>query len=400
MSYTDLPIRNLKASPIKTIAMIFLTFILAFCVFSGSIVIMSLQNGLGRLEDRLGADVVVIPNSAKRKIDPNFMLLNGTPGYFYMPKQNFDMITHIEGVDKISSQIFLASLSASCCSVPVQIIGFDPDTDFIIQPWIKKSYGKPLGYGDVVVGAMVNADVGDEIQFYNQKCKIVAKLESTGTGFDTAVYTNAETIHMLIDASIQMGLNPVFQGKAEDVISSIYIKVKDGYDITKVSNDINLRVRKVKAIPAKSMLSGIAGSLSAVSKSIEFLIYAVWLMVFIILVIAFSLPIGSRKKEFAVLRMIGISRRKLAEIIMKESSIISVVGGVVGIAAGLIFVIPFSGLIESYLKLPFLIPDIKTICILAFATFITVFAIGVIASAYSAFRLSRVDTASILRGGN
>lgn len=400
MSYTNLPLRNLKSTPLKTAAMIFLTFILSFCLFSGSIVIMSLQNGIGRLEDRLGADVVVIPNSAKRKIDPNFMLLNGTPGYFYMPKQNFDMISHIEGVDKISAQTFLASLSASCCSVPVQIIGFDQKTDFIIQPWIKKSYGKPLGYGDVVVGASVNADVGDTIQFYNQQCKIVAKLESTGTGFDTAVYTNAETINMLIDASIQMGLNPVFQGKAEDVISSIYIKVKDGYDITKVSNDINLRIRRVKAIPAKSMLSGIAGSLSAVSQSIEFLIYAVWIMVFIILIIAFSLPIGSRKKEFAVLRILGISRKKLAKIILKESAIISMIGGIIGLAAGSIFIIPFSGLIESSLKLPFLIPDFQIIVALSIAIFVTVFAIGAIASAYSAFRLSRVDTASILRGGN
>ena len=148
------------------------------------------------------------------------------------------------------------------------------------------------------------------------------------------------------------------------------------------------------------MLSGIAGSLSAVSKSIKFLTYAVWFMVFIILIIAFSLPIGSRKKEFAVLRMLGISRRNLAQIIMKESAVISIIGAISGIAAGYIFVIPFSGLIESSLNLPFLIPDFAMIGSLSILTFITVLAVGVLASAYSAFRLSRVDTASILRGGN
>ncbi len=68
MSYTNLPIKNLKSAPLKTAAMIFLTFLLAFCVFTGSIVIMSLQNGIERLEDRLGADIVVIPNSAKEKL--------------------------------------------------------------------------------------------------------------------------------------------------------------------------------------------------------------------------------------------------------------------------------------------------------------------------------------------
>ena len=85
---------------------------------------------------------------------------------------------------------------------------------------------------------------------------------------------------------------------------------------------------------------------------------------------------------------------------MKESAVISIIGAISGIAAGYIFVIPFSGLIESSLNLPFLIPDFAMIGILSILTFITVLAVGVLASAYSAFRLSRVDTASILRGGN
>lgn len=94
-----------------------------------------------------------------------------------------------------------------------------------------------------------------------------------------------------------MGLNPLFEGDVENVISSVYIKVKDGYDIKKVTENINLRVRRVKAVQMKDMLSEIAGSLSGISKTITLLFAAVWVMVFIVLVVSFSVLVGERKKN-------------------------------------------------------------------------------------------------------
>lgn len=55
---------------------------LSFVIFAGSMTVVSLQNGLGTLENRLGADIIVVPNTAKRKVDPKTMILDGTPGYF------------------------------------------------------------------------------------------------------------------------------------------------------------------------------------------------------------------------------------------------------------------------------------------------------------------------------
>ena len=138
MDLNRLPWRNLSHRPLRTAALLVLTFFLSFVIFAGSMAVVSLQNGLETLENRLGADIIVVPNTAKRKVDPKTMILDGTPGYFYMEREKMVLISHIEGVEKVSPQIFLASLSASCCSVPVQIIGFEPETDFIIQPWIAK----------------------------------------------------------------------------------------------------------------------------------------------------------------------------------------------------------------------------------------------------------------------
>lgn len=400
MNLKKLPRRNLAHKPLRTAALLALTFFLSFVIFAGSIVVLSLQNGLEKLEGRLGADIIVVPNAAKRKIDPKTVLLDGTPGYFYMERDKMNLIAHIEGVEKVSSQIFLASLSASCCSVPVQIIGFEPETDFLIQPWIRESYRKELEHGDIVVGSAVNANVGDTIKFYNKNCRIVAKLATTGTGLDTAVYTKADTIRTLIDAAVKMGLDTVFEGDVKDIISSVYIKVKEGYDIEKVKDNINLRIRRVKAIQTKDMLSDIAGSLAGISRTIMLLFMAIWLMAFMILAVSFSVLVGERKKEFAVLRVMGASRNMLARILLKESFLLSVFGGAAGILMGLLIVISFGGLIETGLNLPFLVPGIKEIGLLAFGTMAVLSMSGPLASVYAVFRLSCADPATILREGD
>ena len=55
---------------------------------------------------------------------------------------------------------------------------------------------------------------------------------------------------------------------------------------------------RVKAVQMKDMLSEIAGSLSGISKNDHpFFFAAVWVMVFIVLVVSFSVLVGERKKR-------------------------------------------------------------------------------------------------------
>lgn len=82
MDLNRLPWRNLSRRPLRTAALLVLTFFLSFVIFAGSMTVVSLQNGLETLENRLGADIIVVPNTAKRKVDPKTMILDGTPGYF------------------------------------------------------------------------------------------------------------------------------------------------------------------------------------------------------------------------------------------------------------------------------------------------------------------------------
>ena len=400
MNVRDLPLKNLLRKPGRTCALVVLTALLALSVFGGSLVVMSLQRGLESLESRLGADIIVVPSSAQSKVSFQNMLLQGTTGAFYMDSSNLDRVLEVEGVEKAAPQIFLASLKADCCSAKVQVIGFDPETDFFVQPWIEQSYSRELGDLDVVVGSKVEAEVGEIIRIYEERCKVVGRLASTGTGLDTAVYCNMDTMNTLLKAAEAKGITHKVTSDSDDQISAIYVKVKEGYDIGQVNSKIQGHTRKASAVRTKSMITDVSSSLAGISSTITTLIAVVWVLALVILLIAFIMIVNERKREFAVLRLLGTSRKMLGGMILKETALCSLAGGLLGvaIAAGVVF--PFTTLIETSLGLPYLAPALSSVFTLAVITLAATVLIGSLASSYASFRLSRVDPGTVLREGN
>lgn len=391
--------RNLSRKPVRTAALILLAAFLSFSVFAGSMIVLSLQNGLESYESRLGADIVVVPYEARSHGTLESILLQGIPGYFYMDETYLDQVRAISGVESASPQFYLASASAGCCSVAVQIIGFDPDTDFSIQPWIRESYSRDLGDGDVIVGSGITVPKNRTLRFYNQDCRVVASLDQTGTGLDTAVYANMNTIQALMAGSQAEGFDYFGGADPQRTISSIMVKVKDGCSIESVANDINIHVRHVEATQAKTMVSSIAGGLTNVSHIIGGLTAMIWALAIVILILAFVMISHERTREFAILRVMGASQRMLSGLLRWEAAFISLVGAVLGVAVGALVVFPFSSLIRGKLDLPYLMPGSGVVLGLLVGSVVLAVAAGSLTSAISAYRISRIDTGLILREG-
>ena len=401
MNIRTLPIRNLLRRPGRTAALVALTALLALSVFGGSIVVMSLRQGLNSLESRLGADIIVVPSSAQSKVSFQNMLLQGTTGAFYMDAENLERVREVEGVEVAAPQVFLASLKADCCSVKIQVIGFDPETDFFVRPWIEQSYSMDLDDLDVMVGCKVEAGIGETIRIYDERCKVVGRLAATGTGLDTAVYCNMSTMKILLKAAEAKGVShKVTSDPDDDVLSAIYVKVREGYDISQVNSKIQGHTRKCSAVRTKSMLTDVSDSLAGISNTITMLVVAIWVLALVILLIAFAMIAGERKREFAVLRLLGTSRSMLSGLVLKESALCSLAGGVLGVLSASMIVFPFTTLIETKLSLPYLQPEISSVLLLALGSLAATVIIGAVASAWASFRLSRVDPGIALREGN
>ena len=391
--------KNLKGRPGRTAAMLLLAGFLSFSIFGGSLMIQSLQKGLGGLRARLGADVIVVPSSARSQFNIDDILMQGSPGYFYMSADIEGKIAAREGVERVSSQVYLASVTASCCSASVQLIGFDPETDFTIQPWAEETYGGALGDGELLAGSDVSVPVSGVMTFFGVDCHVAAKLSKTGSTLDSAVYANRATLQALIAASEERGLNR-YEVDPDRVISTVLVKVAEGYDIEAVKNDINIHVRKVTAARASNMISGIAENLEGISRLIGLFVAVIWALCLVIMMIAFTLLMQERKKEFAVLRVMGAARGRLAGLVTAEAVLLCLLGGCAGVALAALAVFPFSRAIEGALGLPFVAPGGGRALLLALLSLAACAAVGALISGLSAARISRLDTSLILREGN
>ena len=399
MKILPLSVKNLARKPGRTTALVLLTAFLALAVFGGSVITLSLRAGLRSLEARLGADIILVPSEAESKVSFRNMFLQGTTGAFYMDASVAEKALEVPGVEKAAPQTFLASLKADCCSVKIQVIGIDPSRDFTVQPWIARSLKNELGDMEVAVGCKVGAGIGETIRIYEQRCKVTACLEPTGTGLDTAVYCNMKTMDTLLAAAEAKGVSHRISSGDDSVVSAVYIKVRDGYDIGDVNTALTGKLRKVTAVRTRSMLTGVSDSLAGISRTVTAMIVVIWVLAFVILLLAYTLIVRERSREFAVLRLLGASRNMLGRMALYESAACGFAGGVAGTGIAAIGVFSFSALIEGSLGLPYLIPGFSTILCLAAGTILLSVAVSALTSAFAAWRLSRVNPGTALRDG-
>ncbi len=378
-SINSLPIKNLVRKPARSLALIFISAFLALSAFGGTVMVMSLSNGINSLSARLGADIIVTPYAATSQVSYDSVIIQGKPGQFYMDSKYYEEIkTEIEGIDKITAQFYLASAKASCCSSRLQIIGFDPATDFSIQPWVEKSYSDKLGLYDAVVGSDVTPNTDMTVEIYGKTLHVQAVLDKTGTELDSALYVDIDTMKELIRAHNEKNPNQEKTIDPDNVVSSVLIKVADGYDIDEVAGDINLHVRQVKAIRTQNMISGVSESLSGVSATISLLMVVVWILSAVILAIVFTMNINERKKEFAVLRVLGASRVKLAGLVFREAALYGFLGSLLGAGLTVLITALFTPAIENMIGLPFLLPPVPVMLIVGALTVVLTVAAGAV----------------------
>jgi putative ABC transport system permease protein len=399
LSIIRLSANNLRQKPFRTFALITLVFLLAFTLFGGSILTLSLQNGLHNLQERLGADLAVLPPG--HESDYEGILLSGTPSKFYFDKSIESQLAKIDGVEKASSQFYISSLSADCCSEPLQIIGIDPKTDFVTMSWISKVYQKELGDSQLVVGHDILTNGTKELTFFGRKYTVCAQLEKSSTGMDCSVFVNMNTIKSLIEGAHEQGvnLNIDVKGGNEDSISSVLIKIKDGYELDAVAGNISQSIDGVAIVRSKTIISGTAGHIGIIIDYFYIIAAVLWILAILVLIVVFSTSIHERKKEFAVLRILGATRRRLSGVVLTEAFLTGVTGGLTGIAVASLVVFPFSTLIGEKLGLPYLQPDIGVITGLLMFCLLLAVAVGPITAIYSAVKISRAETYITLREG-
>ena len=368
----EIAFKNIQNKSVRSASLIILTAILTLVLFLSSFLILSLRNGMHSLANRMGADIIVVPEGYDSKI--RGAILRGEPNTFFLDKSVVEKIRKIEGVEIATPQLFIATLSAGCCSFPIQVIGFDSDTDFVVKPWLATQAKLPLEKGEVLVGHNIVGDMHEHVKFFNQEFIIRGRLAKTGMGFDNTVFVNFEEARRL--AKEYEKILKLEDKDHENMISCVMIKVDNSVDPVEIQNNIRSEFAGQGVYPllSQSMMNEVSTSTQDMIKYVYILIALVWLLVFLVLTLVYSITIKERKREFATLRILGASKKHLRRIILSEIFTINISGAACGSVLGLIISILFGTWFSQSFKMPFLAPNVLTLAII----FIAVFAIGTI----------------------
>jgi putative ABC transport system permease protein len=366
---------------------------MGFALISVSMLASSLMRGMDRMSDRLGADAFIVPRGYGAKAEG--ALLRGEPSAFYLGPPALAMISEIKGFSRTSPQIFIASWDSSHCSFPVQLIGYDPATDFVVAPWIASSAPRSLAFGEVVVGSLIDAKEGDKLMFFSGSYPVVARLEKTGTGFDTSVFFNMETARATLKEYLRYSGEDI--PDADHTISVVTADIEDGIDPAVLAREIrdSYLIEGIDIIRTQDIIGGISRNLRVFLTLVIVLIAIFWMLAAGVLAILFTAMLNERKKEFGIYRILGAPLSLVSTIIIIESSLVSLMGALAGALSFCLLVLPFRTLIDVSMAIPYVQPGLKTAALIIAAGFFLSFLAGPLASLRSALRAKQASLGAI-----
>jgi putative ABC transport system permease protein len=372
-----------------------------FLITAGTVLGLGLRGGVESVKARLGADGMIVPRSADDTVEG--ALLQGSPSTFYMPAGATARLLQIEGVTKATPQLFIASFDSAHCSAYVQIIGYDPETDFVIAPWFEDAGVAPPQDGEIVAGANVTLPPGSQMGLYGTILEVVGKLDPTGMGFDNSVFVNMETARALVgEYEKYNGALPLPEGLgADEVVSAVLFETDAGADPTAIKAAINnaYRGEGVRIVTAQALLESTSKNMDLVIGVLTVLLAAIWVFAVFVFAIIFALALNERQREFGILRAIGATRRKLAAIAMAESTLLCGFGAAAGTGAVCLVVFPYRGLIEQALQAAYLPPGSGAFAAALLGCFALGAAIGPASTLFSIARIGKGDAFANLQEG-
>lgn len=383
ITLAKLPLANLRRKPFRTSALVIVVVMLTVAFYGGALLSMNLNNGLNSMRERMGADLMVTPQNTKNQAEA--LLTGNSSSTFYFTNDIGSQIAEADGVGEST----------------VQIIGFNPDTDFVITPWVASQFDGTLRRGQIIAGASINVSDNNTVKLYGHEFPVAAQLADTGTSLDNSIFVNMDTVPDVVSYSAQVGHAAIPEEYAGKAVSAVLIKVKDGYSAQQVASNI------AKTTGLESLGYVYPGGITATTKTnlkviiryVAVFITVFWTMGLVVMLAVFSSAMNERKREFAAYRILGADRATLVGIIVKESATIGAIGGVIGVTCTSLVVFPFSGLIAKELQLPYLQIGVGKVAVLIVVALLFAVLTGLVASLATAVRLSAPQAYLTLREG-
>ncbi|MGP1454285.1 MAG: ABC transporter permease [Treponema sp.] len=380
-------IKQRQGQAVITVSIIAITICIFTLVF-GTIQVM--RDGLRLSKEKLGADLVLIPRYAS--VESRELLFTASPENVYMPNSVLDEVNIIEGIAHFTPQFFAQTLVLSCCQPgeAVRIIGFDPESDFILKHHLKfKDEG--IGNDDVILGSNFDEDlIGNPYLILGREFYPKNQLSPTGSGIDNTIFMTLDTVRKISKDSVFK--DTLWKKKdPADYISAILVKLKDGVDPLDIQEYVNEEIKDAKVVLTGETIFNMQQQI----KTVMLIVIILWVGCLAISILSlfarFNAIVNSRKKEIGLLRALGVKKNSVFIQIIGECSIVALIGGFFGSLLATLFM----GEVVNILKDIFLMsPSVWNLKIAIISILVGCFlslSIGIISSFYPARKSANLD---------
>ena len=288
-----------------------------------------------------------------------------------------DKIASVDGVNEVFP-IYVALVTAGNAQY-TSLIGINPQGASVADLSITDGRIYKDDTNEVVIGKIYaennNISVGDNLNINNNDFDVVGIYETGNQGEDGGIYTSIKTVGKLMND--------------KDKISNIYVKVDKGADVKTVADRIDSKygdkVVTVTSIMEMDQMASMIDMLKGTSWGISLLAIVVGGLGIINTMV---MSVFERTRELGVLKSVGWTNKRIIEMIVGESLVLTVISAILASILG----VGLTEMLHPYMGInPIFTPDIFM------QTFVVAIVVGVLGGLYPAIKAIKLPPTEALR---
>jgi putative ABC transport system permease protein len=395
----SLALQNLGRRKARTLLLLVAVAVCSGAVFTGAVLMRSIENSMAVGFTRLGADMLIIPAGTLTNITA--ALLTAEPTDLTMDDNLLPRLESLKGVRRAAPQLIFRTDASGYGGRGelVDVIAFDPARDITVQPWLDQHLDRPLREGDVIIGGRREERLGSELLLFGRPLTVYGKLGKTAVGtHERGFFISFATLGALREVMQQIcGTKAPLEPHR---LSGVLLELVPGATTQQVRFAALANFSGIKVVAGESMLTSVRQGLAALLNGVLGLMAVMFISTGLMVSVLFSAIITERRRELGLLKAIGARRAQIMGILLTEAALATAAGGVAGCVLGVLLMRLYEHSLVYYLEgmgIPFVWLTPAAIGLIAFVCVVLAALIGIAGALYPAWRAGREEPYDLIR---